>query len=84
MKTVYPTQGTCSKAIEIDIDEQTGIINGVRFAGGCPGNTLGVAALAKGRKAEDVIAMLEGIPCANKGTSCPDQLARALKQIIGR
>jgi len=82
MKTIYPTQGTCSKAIEIDIDQQTGIINSVRFAGGCPGNTVGVASLAKGRKAEEVIEMLEGIPCGNKNTSCPDQLARALKQII--
>lgn len=84
MKTIYQTEGTCSKAIEIDIDEQSGIINGVRFAGGCPGNTVGVAALTKGRKPEEVIAVLEGISCGNKPTSCPDQLARALKQVIGR
>ena len=84
MKTIYQTEGTCSKAIEIDIDEQSGIINGVRFAGGCPGNTVGVATLAKGRKPEEVIAVLEGISCGNKPTSCPDQLARALKQVIGR
>ncbi len=82
MKSIYQTEGTCSKAIEIDYDPATGIVNSVRFAGGCPGNTVGVAALAKGHKATDLIAMLEGIPCGTRGTSCPDQLARALKQII--
>jgi len=82
MQIIYPTQGTCSKAIEIDINPETDIINSVRFAGGCPGNTVGVAALAKGRKAQDVISILEGIPCGNKSTSCPDQLAKALKQIL--
>ncbi len=84
MKTIYPTQGTCAKAIEIDYDELTGTINSVQFVGGCPGNTVGVAALAKGRKAEDVIQMLEGIPCGNKITSCPDQFAKALRQIVSQ
>ena len=83
MKTIYETKGTCSKAIELDIDEATGVINSVQFLGGCPGNTLGVAQLVKGQKAEDVISKLEGITCGVKPTSCPDQLAQALRQVMG-
>ena len=75
MKT-YTTQGTCSRAIEYEVAD--GILAACRFVGGCPGNTQGVAKLAVGRKVEDVIALLKGIPCRN-GTSCPDQLARALE-----
>ena len=81
MKTVYETKGTCSKAIVIDYDEQTGVINDVEFVGGCPGNTIGVATLVRGQKAADVIAKLEGIRCGVKPTSCPDQLAQALRQV---
>lgn len=81
MKTVYETQGTCSRAIMIDYDEQTGIVNEIQFVGGCNGNTKGIASLVKGMKAEDVIARLEGTTCGMKSTSCPDQLAQALKQI---
>lgn len=80
MQTVYETQGTCSKAILLDIDEATGIINNVQFMGGCAGNTLGIAALVRGQKAEDVISRVEGITCGFKSTSCPDQLAKALRQ----
>lgn len=83
MKTIYETKGTCSKAIELDIDEATGVINSVQFLGGCPGNTLGVAQLVKGQKVEDVISKLEGITCGVKPTSCPDQLAHALRQVMG-
>lgn len=75
MKT-YQTQGTCSRAIDYEVTE--GVITACRFVGGCPGNTQGVARLAVGRKVEDVIAALKGIQCRN-GTSCPDQLARALE-----
>ncbi|MBP3214201.1 MAG: TIGR03905 family TSCPD domain-containing protein [Bacteroidaceae bacterium] len=82
MKTIYETKGTCSKAIELDVDDATGIINSVQFVGGCPGNTIGVAQLVRGRKVEDVISQLEGIRCGMKPTSCPDQLAQALKQAI--
>lgn len=82
MKQVFKTQGVCSQAIAIDLDENTGIINEVQFAGGCHGNTQGVAALAKGQKAEDVISRLQGIKCGAKNTSCPDQLACALAQMI--
>ena len=78
MKT-YTTQGTCSRAIEYEVAD--GVLTACRFVGGCPGNTAGVAKLAVGRKVEDVIALLKGVPCRN-GTSCPDQLARALESEI--
>ncbi len=78
MKT-YTTQGTCSRAIEYEVAD--GVLTACRFVGGCPGNTAGVAKLAVGRKVEDVIALLKGIQCRN-GTSCPDQLARALESEI--
>ncbi len=82
MKTIYETTGTCAKAIAIDVNEETGIINEVQFIGGCHGNTQGIAALIKGQKAEAVIERLKGIRCGMKSTSCPDQLARALEGII--
>ena len=72
----YTTQGTCSRTIEYEVTD--GILSACRFVGGCPGNTQGVAKLAVGRKVEDVILLLKGIQCRN-GTSCPDQLARALE-----
>ena len=75
MKT-YKTTGTCSRAIEYETED--GILTKCRFIGGCPGNTQGVARLVVGRKIEDVIATLKGIQCRN-GTSCPDQLAKALE-----
>ncbi len=74
---VYQTQGTCSRAIQFEVDGDT--IQSVQFVGGCDGNTQGVAALVKGMKVEDAIARLEGIDCRGRGTSCPDQLAKALK-----
>lgn len=84
MKTVFETRGTCARAIVLDLDETTGVINEVQFLGGCQGNTTGVAALVRGQKAEDVIGRLQGIQCGMKGTSCPDQLACALRQAIGK
>ena len=78
MKT-YNTQGTCSRAIEYEV--ANGVLTACRFVGGCHGNTVGVAKLAVGRKVEEVISLLKGIPCRN-GTSCPDQLARALEAEI--
>ncbi|WP_300101379.1 TIGR03905 family TSCPD domain-containing protein [uncultured Alistipes sp.] len=71
-------RGTCSRQIDIDLDGET-ILN-VRFTGGCHGNTQGVAALVRGMRRDEVIARLDGIDCHGKGTSCPDQLARALKE----
>lgn len=84
MRTVYETQGTCSKAIELDVDDATGIINSVLFIGGCAGNTVGISQLVRGMKAEDVISRLEGIRCGMKPTSCPDQLAHALRQVMNK
>ena len=81
MKTFkYETQGTCSRQIVFEMDGD--IINNVQFLGGCPGNTLGISQLVKGRKASEIIDMLEGIRCGAKPTSCPDQLAKALKLAI--
>ena len=73
----YKTHGTCSWSIDFEVKND--VLTAVKFNGGCPGNTAGVAKLAVGRKVDEVIALLEGIPCRN-GTSCPDQLARALKE----
>lgn len=73
---LYKTKGTCSSAIEFEIED--GILKDIRFVGGCQGNTTGVAALAKGLPVEEVIEKLSGIQCGFRGTSCPDQLSKAL------
>lgn len=73
----YKTSGVCSSKIIIEIDEED-VIKKVEFVGGCAGNTKGVSKLCVGRKADEVIELLEGIPCGFRGTSCPDQLAKAL------
>lgn len=75
----YQTQGTCSSAIDIEVKD--GIIESVKFIGGCSGNTQGVSALVKGMRIEEAISRLKGIKCGFKPTSCPDQLARALESI---
>ena len=77
--TTYRTSGTCSRAINYEVEN--GIVTKCQFIGGCRGNTTGVAKLVIGRKVEEVIALLKGIQCQN-GTSCPDQLARALEQTL--
>lgn len=77
----YPACGTCSKLINFELDDQ-GRIRHLEFVGGCPGNTTGIARLAEGMNATDVIAMLKGVTCGTKPTSCPDQLARALTQAL--
>ena len=74
--TTYNTKGTCSRAINYEVSD--GVVTACEFVGGCPGNTQGVAKLVVGRKVEDVVALLKGTQCRN-GTSCPDQLARALE-----
>ena len=79
MEYSYKTKGTCSREILIDTDGQK--INSVRFIGGCSGNTQGIASLVKGMTLDDVIKKCENIDCAGRGTSCPDQLAKALKLI---
>ena len=80
MQYVYNTQGTCSKQIIIDVDDKN-VIENVTFIGGCNGNTKGVSSLVKGMNIDEVITKLQGITCGFRPTSCPDQLATALKQI---
>lgn len=76
---IYYPQGTCSQAILTEVDGDT--IVRVQFVGGCSGNTQGIAALVAGMKINEAISRLEGIDCAGRGTSCPDQLAKALRKI---
>ena len=78
---VYKTSGVCASAISFDIDD-AGKIRDVKFQGGCSGNTQGVAHLAEGMDADEVISRLEGIRCGLKPTSCPDQLAKAIRQAL--
>lgn len=75
----YKTSGTCAREILFDVEND--IVKNVRFISGCSGNTQGVAALVEGMNIDDVIARLKGINCGGKGTSCPDQLAKALEQV---
>ena len=77
---VYQTRGVCSRAIQVELDGD--IVQSVQFVGGCSGNTQGVARLVEGMKASDAIARLEGIQCGPRPTSCPDQLAKALRQAL--
>lgn len=76
----YKTQGTCSQLIDIEVGED-GRVERVRFAGGCQGNTQGVCSLVRGMQASEARKRLQGIQCGQKGTSCPDQLARALAEM---
>ncbi len=77
----YSPKGVCSMQIRFELDEQENVHN-VQFLGGCPGNTVGVATLAEGQNARELIAKLQGINCRGRGTSCPDQLAKALTQAL--
>ena len=78
MKTVnYTPKGVCSRQIQFKLDGD--IVRDVRYTGGCNGNLQGISKLVEGMKIDDVIEKLEGIDCNGKGTSCPDQLAKALK-----
>ena len=81
MTHTYATKGVCSRAITIEMDDDH-IIKSVKFMGGCNGNTQGVASLAVGMKAEDSVTRLRGINCNGRGTSCPDQLANAIEEMI--
>ena len=81
MQYTYTPQGVCSKQMIIEIDEDNQTIKSVKIVGGCPGNTVGVSKLVEGKKIDEVIKTLKGIPCGFKDTSCPDQLAIALEAI---
>lgn len=78
MQYRYIPKGVCSRAIDIELDGET--IKNVRFHGGCDGNLKGISLLVKGMNANEVIKLLEGNTCGFKQTSCPDQLAKALRQ----
>ena len=80
MNYSYKTKGTCSREINFSVSED-GIIESVQFVGGCHGNLQGISKLVEGQKASDVIEKLEGIKCGFKNTSCPAQLAEALKTV---
>ena len=74
----YKTKGTCSSAIDFEVED--GRVKNVKFMGGCNGNTQGISKLVEGMLVDEVISRLEGIQCGFKGTSCPDQLSKALKE----
>lgn len=80
----YKTHGTCSSQINFDVVERDGkkVVTGVKFIGGCSGNTQGVAKLIEGMEVNEAISRIEGIKCGFKPTSCPDQLAQAIKSVI--
>ncbi|MBQ1933029.1 MAG: TIGR03905 family TSCPD domain-containing protein [Muribaculaceae bacterium] len=81
-KYSYRTSGTCSQAIEIEIEGD--VIKSVMFYGGCDGNLKGISSLVAGMKAQEVIDRLKGTRCGMKTTSCPDQLAKALTAILSQ
>lgn len=81
MTYTYRTKGTCSRQITVDLDENN-VIQKVQFLGGCNGNTQGVARLCVGHPAQEVIDLLSGVDCNGRGTSCPDQLSKALKEAM--
>ena len=77
---VYQPKGVCSKAIDVEVEGS--VIKSVKFTGGCNGNLQGISSLVAGMKIEDAISRLLGIKCGVKNTSCPDQLACALQEIL--
>ncbi len=80
MTIEYTPQGVCSRQMLIEVED--GVVQSLQVIGGCNGNLQGISKLVEGMKVEDVIGRLEGIHCGPRPTSCPDQLARALKQAI--
>lgn len=79
---IYKTKGTFSTSIDVELKD--GVIDSVKFTGGCNGNLQGISALVKGMKPEEAISRLKGIRCGFKPTSCPDQLAHALEEMIAQ
>ena len=75
----YEPQGICAKEITLEVED--GILRSVKMRGGCPGNRRALASLLAGMRVEEIIRKLEGTPCGERGTSCPDQIAQALKQL---
>ncbi len=83
MKYTYYTSGTCSSQIDLDVDDQQ-VVRDVQFYGGCHGNLQGISTLVRGMSASEVISKLQGIRCGYKNTSCPDQLANALREVLAQ
>ena len=81
-KITFTTSGVCSSEIIIDMDMDTGIIESIHFEKGCSGNLQGISRLVTGMTAGEVIKKLKGIDCKGKGTSCPDQLSKALEEML--
>ncbi len=79
MKITYAPKGVCSRQMTVEAED--GVITEVQVVGGCHGNLQGIMSLLKGMKVEDAISRMEGIRCGMKSTSCPDQLAQALRQL---
>lgn len=77
MEYRYKPEGVCSKEMIFDIEKD--IVKNLKVVGGCPGNTIGVSKLVKDKKIDEIISLLKDIQCGHKGTSCPDQIARALE-----
>ncbi len=82
MTVNYKTKGTCSRSIELTIED--GIIRKVAFQGGCNGNLQGISRLVIGKNAREVADSLRGVNCSGKGTSCPDQLSKAIDQALAQ
>ena len=79
---IYKTKGTCSTMIDVELKD--GVIDSVKFTGGCNGNLQGISPMVQGMKPEEAISRLKGIRCGFKPTSCPDQLAHALEEMIAK
>ena len=79
MEVTYVPKGVCSQMMHIEAED--GIVKSVEVVGGCNGNLQGISRLVEGMRVEDAISRMEGINCNGKGTSCPDQLAKALKAL---
>lgn len=82
MQFEYRTRGTCSQRILFEIED--GILHNVQFLGGCNGNLKGIGSLVEGMPAQQVVERLEGTTCGMKPTSCPDQLAKAIKEALAK
>lgn len=80
MTIQYTPKGTCSRHFQIEVEE--GVIQDVQVEGGCSGNLQGLSSLLKGMKVEEAVRRMEGIRCGTKATSCPDQMAQALKKAL--
>ena len=78
MEYRYQPEGVCSYDMIFEIDGD--VVKSLKIIGGCPGNTVGVSKLIENKKIDDIIKMLKGIDCGSRGTSCPDQIARALEE----